>query len=145
MKVVRHPTGFIKVVVGMVLGRELRVHIWPRGHQGVDADVHDHRCRFVSVPFWGRFLERRYRARPGEDCEIISCANNGEILESGGRGSVEFTGSRLRRAFVPYFCGLNRVHSFEPLSSGLHMTLVVFGRRHKARARVFRPAVLRED
>ena len=138
MHIVKHPTGFIKVVLGTVFGRELRVHVWPEGYRNVLSDIHDHRCRVLSVPLIGRFMEGRYVEVEGDDCEAISCADNGNILEDGGRSSVELERLYRRRAFVPNLIGLDTIHSFQPLTDRLHLTFVIFGRRHKARAKVFR-------
>lgn len=138
MRIVKHPTGFIKVVFGSIFGHEFRLHIWPKGYLNVLSDIHDHRCRVLSLPLIGRFVEARYEQVRGEDCAVICCADNGDILEDGGRGSVETRQIFWRRALVPYIIGLDTIHSFQPLSRGLHVTAVIFGRRHKARARVFR-------
>lgn len=138
MRIVKHPTGFIKVVLGSVFGRELRVHVWPEGYRNVLPDIHDHRCRVLSLPLLGRFVEARYDEVEGDDCGVISCADNGNILEDGGRSSVQTRQIFWRRALVPYVIGLDTIHSFQPLTHRLHVTFVIFGRRHKPRAKVFR-------
>jgi len=138
MRIVRHPTGFTKVVLGSVFGRELRLHIWPNGYAGVLADIHGHRCRVLSLPLVGRFMEGRYVEVDGGDHEVISCADNGNILEDGGVGSVQLERLHLRRTFVPNLIGIDTIHSFQPMSDRLHLTFVIFGRRHKTRAKVFR-------
>lgn len=137
VSVMQHPTGFFKIILGTFMGRTIRLHVWPRGYQNVRADVHGHRCRVLSVPLLGCFHEARYREVDGDELGVIACAHNGRILEDGGRGSVELETTHERWPLVPNFMGLDVVHRFEPMTDRLHVTLVVFGRRRKERAKVF--------
>lgn len=133
----RHPTGFWKLVLFEGLGgRQIRVHFWPTGRKGVRRDVHGHRFRFVSIPF-GTFVERRYETVEGRDRAVVNCADNGAVLEDGGRASVRLLRTISRPALVPYACGADELHDFEPTSSWPCASLVFLGRRRKARAPVF--------
>ena len=139
-RIQRHPTGFLKAVLFEGLGRTIRIHFWPKGRNGVRPDVHGHRFRFVSVPILGTFVERRYERTGRTDHAIVNCADNGGILEDGGRGGIRVVSTTLRKPFRPYACGLDQIHDFEPASDRPSLTIVFMGRRRKDRAPVYQPA-----
>src|SRR5947209_8668763 len=60
----KHTNGFFKIVLhGSSLHEiKLRLHFWPTGSAThTDADPHNHRWTFLSVPLFGALYEERYR------------------------------------------------------------------------------------
>lgn len=126
-----HPNGFwIYLVKAFWNGARLRLHYWPRGEKRLDTP-HDHRSWFISVPLWGRFLEKRFVEADGEDFEVLRChqtSGNGKPLTTSiGVGNVRQTSQRYRYPFIPYFCGLGAIHALVPKGLGPAITVVLFG------------------
>lgn len=98
-------------------GFELRMHIWPRGAEGPDDDLHKHTTWHVALPLWGSFVEKRFEPndRPRDIAEIA-------------RGPFRFTGDRFRWPLHPYFCSKKTIHTLAPLDDNPAASIVLSGR-----------------
>jgi hypothetical protein len=137
-----HPNGFlIRLLKTFKNGMRLRLHTWPAGEARLETP-HDHRSWFVSLPLWGRFVEKRFvEVQPTvtdialrEDLEhftVLRChstsGNGAPITTPEGKGWLVEERTRVRLPLVPYFCPVDALHSFVPASPGFAASLVLFG------------------
>lgn len=90
-------------------GFELRMHIWPRGAEGPDDDLHKHTTWHVALPLWGTLVEKLFRQKPEEYVP-------------------HFVGARFRWPMRPYFCSKKTIHSLVPLDDNPAASIVLSGR-----------------
>lgn len=127
-----HPNGFwVYLIKTFWNGSRIRLHYWPRRVKRLDTP-HDHRSWFVSIPLWGRFVEKRFIETPGSDFDVVKChsttSGNGQLLTTpAGVGNVRLMSKHHRYPFIPYFCRLGTIHSLVPLGQRLAVTVVFFG------------------
>ncbi len=130
-----HPNGFvIRLLHTFHSGARLRLHTWPAGKARLDSP-HDHRSWFLSLPLWGRFIERRFIEHEHKDgtapFDVLRCystSGNGKpVTTPEGKSALLLTSARTRRPLVPYFCPTQAIHSFVPVSPGFAASLVLFG------------------
>jgi len=133
MKGTLHPNGFvIRLLCAFRNGMRLRLHTWPTGVPRLESP-HDHRSWFISIPLWGSFLERRYREEPSDTsmdvqrCHATTSGNGTPHVTFERTGGVAEVMTTMRRAFMPYFCPADAIHSFAPTSPRFAASLVLFG------------------
>lgn len=124
-----HPNGFtVRLLMAFTNGARLRLHTWSADRSD-RAGPHDHRSWFISIPLWGRFIERRYREVTGDTSTYLCRATTSserDVTRSGQSG-VEVTSEHARYPFVPYFCSADVIHSYVPLKKNFAASLVLFG------------------
>ncbi len=130
-----HPNGFwVYIIKAFWNGARIRLHYWPRGVKRLDTP-HDHHSWFISIPIWGRFLEKRFTDVKGDTHKILQChsswKNGVPVTKSIGDGSLTITSQRRRYPLIPYFCGSKTIHSLTPCGVGPALTLVFFGAPNK--------------
>jgi hypothetical protein len=67
-----HTNGFYKVVLhrNPASDRALRLHVWPPEIFD-NANIHDHKWRFISRVLYGGFLEERFQLVAGDDWDVF--------------------------------------------------------------------------
>jgi len=144
----KHPLGYTKVNLLSVFGYRARLHIW---HTDTIEDAHNHRWNFLSVPLWGRFTDRRYMEVPPDSVnafmeaglERVDCypdrgdGRRYELVVTGGK-IVQAVVEYVRRPLRPWRCRRGEIHSFQPIGSGRHVSLVLLGRPESASSDVWR-------
>lgn len=130
MSVSKHPNGFIvKLLHTFSNGARLRLHRWSKNRVS-ENDPHDHRTWFISIPLWGIFEEHRYEEIEG-DIPIYRCRSttSKERLDiyKDGQSGLKLVSRKIRLPFIPYFCSMEKIHTFQPLSNGFAASLVLFG------------------
>jgi len=136
LKGVLHPNGFtIRLIASLKNGMRLRLHTWSANDATLESP-HDHRSWFISLPLWGKFIERRFQEVAGEDREVLEChatssGNGSPLTTKMGRGSVREVSQHTRYPFLPYFCSSNSIHSYSPQKKGFAASLVLFGPNKK--------------
>jgi hypothetical protein len=131
-----HPNGFtIRLLAMWSNGMRLRFHTWNAEDSTTDSP-HDHRSWFISIPLWGRFVERRYQEVAGDDRQVLVChatsSGNGNPLTSpAGTGSVKEVSKTTRYPLIPYYCSVDTIHSYVPAKQGFAASLVLFGPNKK--------------
>lgn len=132
MKAVLHPNGFlIRLLHTFSNGIRLRIHTWPRGERRLDSP-HDHRSWFVSIPLWGKFIERRFEGGGGKSrYDVLRChstSSNGiPVTSPDGFGSLTEVSRQKRYPLIPYLCPAGAIHSLVPEKPGFAATIVLFG------------------
>lgn len=146
MKKVMHPGGFQKITLISVFGFRLRAHIWRNFTEEIE-DPHEHRWLLLSLPVWGRFQDYRWQEIEGDSHQVFSATpysqTPGEDHYRSNLTQARRTGLKLvnvwnRRPFVPYHCKSSEIHSYRPVGSGFHMSLVVTVRTSKSAGYVYR-------
>lgn len=66
---VTHPNGFSKITIwtSSDKARSIRVHVWPEGTVGNDANIHGHAWNFTSVILEGTLMQEKYSAHDSLD------------------------------------------------------------------------------
>jgi hypothetical protein len=131
----RHTNGFLKIVLHSLSpqGSKLRIHFWPTGSASAenDADPHDHRWTFLSIPLFGTLYEERYRiaatnAQP-EMHELACSPRFSERIKVTSKKACRLAryGSYTRRPGGPYSCRAGIIHRLFPVDSRPTATLVL--------------------
>ena len=65
---VTHPNGFSKITIWTSddKAKSIRVHVWPEGIVGSDANIHGHAWSFTSVILEDSLLQEKYSAHESE-------------------------------------------------------------------------------
>lgn len=126
-----HPNGFwVYLLKTFWNGARIRLHYWPRGQKRLDTP-HNHRTWFVSIPLWGLFTEKQYVEVEGDNFNVVKChsttSGSSVLTTPVGKGNVCQTKSKIRIPLLPYYCGMESIHSFTPIGKGPAVTLVLFG------------------
>lgn len=152
----KHPLGYIKVNLLSVFGYRARLHIW---RTDTIEDAHNHRWNFLSIPLWGRFVDRYYMevpleyaggfAKPGLE-RVDSYPDRGAgrryVPRVTGGETVQPVMAHVRRPLRPWRCRRGEIHSFQPIGSGPHVSLVLLGRPEAVSSDVWRQkGVSRDD
>jgi hypothetical protein len=119
----------------------VRLHVW-KGSQGSDSR-HNHRWWFVSMPLIGRFVDVRYSDAQGSEFLRINVSDtdgrdSSREYRLEGSNSLSIRQRYIRYPFIPYFCKIGDIHSYYPLRSGLHASLVLSGPIRRDTSDIFR-------
>jgi hypothetical protein len=134
-----HSGGFTKLVLARSQGYQVRVHLWPTAAE--DADPHDHRWSFASVPLLGSFAEDRYRQHNArDDYRIYACTPRSDCdyvtLRQVGRATLEQECHEQRFPGMPYACTAGDIHRIT--AHGRAASLVITAPPRRDYALVFR-------
>lgn len=138
-----HPNDFIKIPLftDRSNGCQLRLHIWDRDH--ADADVHDHRWPFWSVPVVGRLDETRFVVTPGDNFALMECtprdAEEHIHVTEVSRVAIKEREQAIRDTGRIYECEEGEYHRLETLGDrGLTATLMLRGASVRERALIMK-------
>lgn len=136
----RHPLGFTKLSLPLPFGFRVRLHLWFKGAPRSE-DRHNHRWSFVSLPLWGHFAELRYAETRGERFMKLDCRpdrGEGRRYTPASTSGLVPIDSCTRKPLRFYRCRRGEIHSFRPLGSGFHASLVFLGRPQRPSSDVWK-------
>lgn len=130
----KHTNGFFKIVLHGLSPHEikLRLHFWPTGSAShTDADPHNHRWTFLSVPLFGALYEERYRvaAKNGQpEMHELACSpRSSERIKVTSKNACHLARYRIytRRPGELYSCRAGVIHRLFPVDWRPAATLVL--------------------
>ncbi|MGR6582427.1 hypothetical protein ACT89R_17740 [Rhodococcus qingshengii] len=121
LDVYRHDNGFVKILLGIHSGKQVRVHIWDRDFsQEMSSSIHSHRHPILSRVVLGAFKEERWlNALSGKAFRRYdfspSLPGRMELTESGVI-RLRPAPTHTRQAGDVYAIPLNVFHAVRPLT-----------------------------
>jgi hypothetical protein len=145
----RHVNGFAKIRI--IEGRRYlaRLNVWSQGADGRgDVDPHGHRWEFASWVVAGAGVEERiYAAAVPDEPDARSFvrldyyrrpSESGRLVPTGQRSWLRQIENRRLGLGEINLCGLDVVHTVEPVGSGLVATVLLQGHDRAESTTVFR-------
>ncbi len=144
----RHVNGFAKIRIVEGKRYSARLHVWSQGPDvRGDVDPHGHRWEFASWVVAGAGVaERIYAAAvPGEPdarsfvrLDYRRPSEEGRLVPTGQRSWLRQIQNRRLGLGEINLCGLDVVHTVEPVGSGLVATVLLQGHDRAESTTVFR-------